>query len=159
VNPTAFPEANVVLTKPESMTDEECGPLPVYRGGGECISCWELTGEEIMRILETKKIWVRVLSGNSQPPIALELENPFLPIEEKGEGMHLDLARAPHGRQPALGCWASSDSGARMCCPQCGTVLGLNGYDVDEEGNVSPAVVCEKDGCEWGRVVRLLDWR
>lgn len=84
MTPVPFPEVNVVLQKPKSMTDEECTPLPIYRGGGECISCWQLTTEELMEVLQSKRIWIRVLSGKSQPPIALETSSPFDP--KTGEG-------------------------------------------------------------------------
>lgn len=73
-----FKEQNGILLKPENMTDEQCGTLPCYRDGSQVISKWILSEEEKKQILENGFIWVSVLSGISQPPIALwigEFEN------------------------------------------------------------------------------------
>lgn len=43
IYPCKFPEANKNLTKPDNMTDEECGSLWVYTDSNQCISCWQLT--------------------------------------------------------------------------------------------------------------------
>lgn len=71
-----FPEQNMVFTKPQSMTDEECGSLPAYRGEGQIISCWEVTPEDLERIKETGVIWLSV-SGAGQPPVYIGTEYPF----------------------------------------------------------------------------------
>ena len=71
MNTVDFPEANKTLTKPDGMTDEECGSLPVYTNGIECISCWRPTPRERLSILLFGKIWLRILSGQTQPPVAL----------------------------------------------------------------------------------------
>jgi hypothetical protein len=68
-SPVQFPEANGTLGKPQGMSDEECGPLPVYRDGQQCISCWRFTPEEMEVLLQTHCVFVGVLSGQSQPPI------------------------------------------------------------------------------------------
>jgi hypothetical protein len=62
MKPIEFIEQNKTLGKPESMTDEECGSLPVFSDGNQCISCWQLTDEEIEKIKETKCIWLGVMS-------------------------------------------------------------------------------------------------
>lgn len=38
MKPSKFPEANKLLLKPGSMTDEECASLPVWTDGEMCIS-------------------------------------------------------------------------------------------------------------------------
>lgn len=85
MKPIEFKEQNRTLGKPEGMTDEECSSLPVYANGSECISCWQLSDEELKKILETKCIWVGVLSGNTQPPIFLTVETPFVEIKNNGK--------------------------------------------------------------------------
>lgn len=83
MKPVQFPESNTVLTPPDDMTEEECSNLDIFRtGDGCCISCWELDGDELMQILETKRIWLRVHSGESQPPVSLATESPF--VQEEG---------------------------------------------------------------------------
>ena len=73
-----FPEANKVLVHPKSMTEEECRDLHVLQTeDGRLISCWELDGDELMKILETKRIWLHVWSGDTQPPVSLDVEEPF----------------------------------------------------------------------------------
>ncbi len=37
MKPIKFPEANKTLGKPQGMTDDECGPLPVF-SDGKCAS-------------------------------------------------------------------------------------------------------------------------
>ena len=46
-------------------------PLPVYTDGIVCISCWELNFIERFKALVFGKIWIRLRSGGSQPPISL----------------------------------------------------------------------------------------
>ena len=78
MKPVKFPEANKVLVHPSSMTEEECGDLHVYEdGGGQLISCWELDGDELMEILQTKRVYLFVWGGKTQPPVAIEGRSPF----------------------------------------------------------------------------------
>lgn len=79
MKPIEFKEMNTKLTKPEGMTDEECSSLPAYVNQTESISCWELSDDDIMLMTATRRIWVRVVSGNgSQPPIGIQAETPFV---------------------------------------------------------------------------------
>lgn len=76
--PASFPQANMTLRKPDSMTDEECGSLQVYTDGGICISCWRLPLWARLKIMLTGKVWLGVLSGHTQPPVWLTTELPFI---------------------------------------------------------------------------------
>ena len=69
--PIKFKEANMILLKPESMTDEECRSLPVFIDGVECVSCWKLSWKERLSALVFGKIWLFVLNGKTQPPVRL----------------------------------------------------------------------------------------
>lgn len=73
---TPFKEQNMTFTKPENMTDEECGSLPAYRGEGQIISCWKVTPEDLERIKEAGVIWLHIV-GNGQPPVYIGSEYPF----------------------------------------------------------------------------------
>jgi len=77
MKPVGFPESNKTLAPPRGMTEEECSTLEVYTDGEQCISCWELTDEELMEVLQTKRIWVHVWFGMTQPPIAASGKCPF----------------------------------------------------------------------------------
>lgn len=83
MKPINFPEQTDVLGKPQDMTDEECTPLPVFRNGQQCVSCWQLSDEEIIQLIQNDgKLYLSVLSGWTQPPVWLAVENPFLPLNE-----------------------------------------------------------------------------
>lgn len=43
MKPIKFKEANKNLSKPDSMTEEECGSLWVFNDGKQCISCWKMS--------------------------------------------------------------------------------------------------------------------
>lgn len=72
MKPTKFKEQTKILSRPKSMTDEECGSLPVYTDEKFCISCWKMNFKERLKALAFGKIWVWVHSGGTQPPIALK---------------------------------------------------------------------------------------
>lgn len=52
--PTPFPQANLELVRPASMTEEECASLPVYRSADPqaFISCWRPTVEDLERLVQ-----------------------------------------------------------------------------------------------------------
>mgnify|MGYP001095557830 CR=1 FL=1 len=71
MKPVKFKHHNQLLGPPPGMNENECMTLPVFTDGKQCLSCWELSDEEIKEIIETKRIWLAVMSGNSQPPVWL----------------------------------------------------------------------------------------
>lgn len=82
-----FKEETDELRRPPGMTEEQCGSLPIYRtSDGHCISCWELSDEELETLKKTKRIWLWVWSGKTQPPVSLAVDNPFEPEPEQVEG-------------------------------------------------------------------------
>ena len=81
MKPIEFPEQNVVYTRPEGMTDEECGSLPTFQGGGSIISCWQLDEWERQQVLESGVIWLHVITDR-QPPVLLSVDYPFYDTEE-----------------------------------------------------------------------------
>ncbi len=68
MKPIDFPQKTRVLRKPDSMTDEECAPLPVFTDGEKVISCWVPTWSERLSMLIFGKVWLFVWSGESQAP-------------------------------------------------------------------------------------------
>jgi len=78
MKPIDFSEKTKDLQKPAEMTDKECSPLPIWNDGQICISCWKADWKERLSILFFGKIWIRVYSGVTQPPIYLEgTKTPF----------------------------------------------------------------------------------
>ncbi len=76
--PTEFPEQNMVFTKPENMTDDECVSLPAYKDENQVISCWQLNEQELKAVTETGRVYLSVLAGGNQPPVAVMGESPFI---------------------------------------------------------------------------------
>ena len=77
MKPIDFPASNKLLGKPDSMTDDECSSLHVYADGRQCISCWQGNWKDRLRFLLTGKLWLWVVSGHTQPPVAVTTEHPF----------------------------------------------------------------------------------
>lgn len=71
MEPSTFKESNKTLLKPEGMTDEECGSLPVWTDGKECISLWKMSWKERLSAFFFGKVWLFVVSGQTQPPVSL----------------------------------------------------------------------------------------
>lgn len=73
MKPIKFKEATTELKKPSNMTDEECAVLPIFRDlkNNTCISLWKLTIWERIKLLFHGRIWLGVMSGDSQPPVWL----------------------------------------------------------------------------------------
>ena len=59
----------MTLSRPRGMTKEECGPLPIWHDGTQCISCWRPSWRERLSILFFGRIWLSVFSGMRQPPV------------------------------------------------------------------------------------------
>lgn len=66
-----FKEQTKILQRPNTMTAEECGPLPIFSDGKHCVSCWQPTWREKLSILFYGRVWLSVLSGNTQSPVSL----------------------------------------------------------------------------------------
>lgn len=76
MKPIQFKQSNVELSKPESMTDEQCSSLPICRTDeGTCISCWKASFWDRVKFLFHGKIWLGVVSGHTQPPVWLDCAN------------------------------------------------------------------------------------
>jgi len=71
MEPDKFPQAIKNLTRPEGMSEEECGALPVWTDDKQCISLWRMTWRERLSALFFGKVWLSVHSGQTQPPVWL----------------------------------------------------------------------------------------
>ena len=63
------------------MTDEQCMPLPVFKGTDTegtplILSCWRLSKEDFEDIQKSGVIWLSIVSSG-MPPVSLFTENPF----------------------------------------------------------------------------------
>ncbi|HUV00451.1 MAG TPA: hypothetical protein VMW32_05780 [Bacteroidales bacterium] len=76
MKPINFLESTGVLGPPKGH-EKSVLPLPVFRDGVQCISCWELTDEEMETIKRTRRVYVGIISGQTQPPIRVQVIKPF----------------------------------------------------------------------------------
>ena len=82
MKPIKFKQANRELLGPKLMTDDECRNLWVFTDDTECVSCWKLSFKERIRALIYGKVWLGVLSGNTQPPVWLDCNDTGFEAEE-----------------------------------------------------------------------------
>lgn len=78
MKPETFAEHNRILLKPDGMTREECGDLPIYTDGVQCVSRWRPSLADIARLVFGGSVWLIVRSGTTQHPVALATERPFM---------------------------------------------------------------------------------
>lgn len=80
--PIKFPEYNKELQKPSSMTDDECKPLLVFTDGKQCVSLWKMSWKERLHALFHGTVWLQVVSGITQPPVALSAQKTIFEIKQ-----------------------------------------------------------------------------
>ena len=77
MKPIYFEQYTKVLQKPGTLSDAECGVLPVWNDGKQCLPCWKPTIKERIMILFGGNVWLGVLSGKTQPPVFVTGERVF----------------------------------------------------------------------------------
>lgn len=71
--PVEFASSNINLTAPAGQ-EARVSTLPAYTNGEYCVSCWRLNWRERFSALLFGTVWLSVLSGHTQPPVALRAE-------------------------------------------------------------------------------------
>ena len=71
--PTHFEGANVLMKAPQGA--ENVQDMFVFRNVHACVSCWELSPDEIAEINRTGRVYLSVLMGGVQPPVFLGSED------------------------------------------------------------------------------------
>jgi hypothetical protein len=79
MRPINFEQANKTLSparyKKEYSSDVEgIDHLPVFTNSEQCISCWQMSWRERFSALLFGKVWLQVLSGESQPPVCIRAQ-------------------------------------------------------------------------------------
>lgn len=87
MQPVDFPEKNFTFNKPSSMTDDQCGSLPVHRtkdidGFPVIISKWKLSPEELAEVARHGHVYLNIY-GQGMPPVSVYADNPFTPPPTK----------------------------------------------------------------------------
>ncbi|MER8615995.1 hypothetical protein NKG99_03940 [Mesorhizobium sp. M1409] len=62
-----FPQSNQFLGPPPGA--ENVSGLRTFTNGHCSVSCWQLSDEEIDEIVSTRRVFISVLSGKTQPPV------------------------------------------------------------------------------------------
>lgn len=94
MKPAKFKEVNLTYTRPENMTDEECGSLPVHQHERGIISCWKLSFCERVKVIFTGRVWLDV-AATRQPPVWLGVNAPF--IRERKINLRALFRRSKNG--------------------------------------------------------------
>lgn len=74
-SPVVWPGANAVLGPPKGMDEQQCGALPIHRNGVTCVSCWELSEAEMREIIASRRVFISIFSGVTQPPVFVGSES------------------------------------------------------------------------------------
>jgi hypothetical protein len=75
MNPVDFPQAVKTLGPPQGAGS--CGGLRVWTDGEVCVSAWMPTEEERAKIAAGEPVFLWVMFGSTQPPVAIEVGSPF----------------------------------------------------------------------------------
>lgn len=73
INPVNFSESNKTLSGEGGEIDD----LRVFNDGVQSVSCWKVNLWGLLKLLFTRKIWLGVMAGNSQPPVWISVDYPF----------------------------------------------------------------------------------
>lgn len=76
MNPVENEFVNATLGAP--LDNSSVIPLPVWTDGQQCVSEWKLTLRERIKVLLFGRIWLAVLSGKTQPPVAIVADRRYL---------------------------------------------------------------------------------
>lgn len=82
MNPVPFKQSNKTLQPPKGYTTDEIGVLPIWTDGGQCVSCWRLSWRERLSALFFGKVWLAVMSGQTQPPVSLEVSRVYFEAQD-----------------------------------------------------------------------------
>ena len=57
---------------------ESVAPLSVWTDGAQCVSCWRMSLRERLSALLFGRVWLALLSGETQPPVSLVASREYL---------------------------------------------------------------------------------
>lgn len=59
-------------------------PLSVWTDGEQCVSCWKMSLRERFSALLFGRVWLALLSGQTQPPALVQASREYLREEKEG---------------------------------------------------------------------------
>jgi hypothetical protein len=81
MRPVAFEHANRTLQPSGAQYSENVESvqeLPIWTDGEQCVSCWRMSWLERLCALVFGRVWIAVLSGDSQPPVCATVDREYL---------------------------------------------------------------------------------
>ena len=82
MRPISFKHANRTLGPPTKQDYSEnvmgIAPLPVWSDGEQCVSCWQMSWRERLSALLFGRVWIALLSGETQPPASAQVSQEYL---------------------------------------------------------------------------------
>lgn len=85
LKPIDFKLANRKLYAPSDEGYCSKIPLPVWTDGTQCVSCWKCSFLDRLRILFTGRVCASVRSGQTQPPMWIAADYPFIDNPERSQ--------------------------------------------------------------------------
>ncbi len=80
IRPIPFSESNGTLGGGPAAkygTADDVVDLPVFRGGGVIVSCWQLSWRDRLSLLWRGRVWLSVLAPRTHAPVRLDALSPF----------------------------------------------------------------------------------
>jgi len=81
MKPVSFDYSNKTLQPSGREYSENItgvSPLPIWTDGEQCISCWAMSLRERLCALFFGRVWLALLSGETQPPACILVSKNYL---------------------------------------------------------------------------------
>ncbi len=81
MQPISFKASNKVLRPSDTVYSgdvREVTDLPIWTNGEQCVSCWKISWRERLSALLFGRVWLAVLSGETQPPVSIHAGKEYL---------------------------------------------------------------------------------
>lgn len=86
MRPVHFEHANKILQPSDRRYSDKVAsisPLPVWTDDERCVSCWKMSLRERLSALLFGRVWLAILSGETQPPACLLAARSYLEIDKQ----------------------------------------------------------------------------
>ena len=81
MKPISFGYSNkVLLPSNQEYSRNVIGvsPLTIWTDGEQCVSCWRMSFRERLSALLFGRVWLAILSGETQPPVYVVADKEYL---------------------------------------------------------------------------------
>lgn len=85
MRPQRFAECNKLLTRPPTMTPDQCFDIHAYANGQHVVTAWRPTPEELVKINLGEPVWL-IIWGRTMPPVCVTADRPFTEALPAAEG-------------------------------------------------------------------------